>query len=108
MTWECGDRLDVVLDACVQDDGSTRVILRGTFPEGSRLVPAQEEGSSRNVVQTFLGCEHAVRVFHVVPDAIPVEVLRTLVSDWTGTLSDQAASDLRAVLELHESRAGRR
>lgn len=109
MTYVRGDRLDVVLDACVEDDGSTRVLFRGAFPAGSRHAPPVEEGTDRNVVQTWLDLEHTARVFHVVPHAIPVEVLRTLVDDWAaqGPASAQYADDLRAVLRLHEEKTCR-
>ena len=107
MTFYRGDRVDVILDACVQDDGSTRVVFRGVHRPGFREVPPVEDGTNRNVVQTWLDVHHDVRAFHVRPDAIPVEVLRTLVMDWTANGSSACADDLRAVLALHEERTCR-
>ncbi|MFE4671403.1 hypothetical protein [Streptomyces sp. NPDC056723] len=56
-----GDRLDIVLDAYVEDD-AYRVVMVGAFRPGQQLPPVPE-GATRNVVQSWLEVPHNVKAF---------------------------------------------
>ncbi|MEW2301953.1 hypothetical protein AB0958_18600 [Streptomyces sp. NPDC006655] len=56
-----GDRVDVVMDAYVEED-AYRVVMVGVFRPGQPL-PAIPDGARRNVVQTWLEVPHSARVF---------------------------------------------
>lgn len=58
---QAGDRLDVVLDAYVDED-AYRIVMVGVFRPGQPLPPVPA-GATRNIVQSWLEVPHSVRAF---------------------------------------------
>jgi hypothetical protein len=62
--------VDVVLDVELLDDGSSRVLVQGVFPQHAEHPPARA-GRTRNVVSCFLGRDmRDVSAFRIWPDTV--------------------------------------